>query len=66
MVLGIMLNLIRPQRARRNSTVKLVAQNSDTFENKKWTKKISRPKDPKKKCFGGKGNIIKMKNGTLH
>ena len=50
-----------PQRARRNSTVKLWRK-IVTKENKKWTKKYH-DKDPKKKCFGGKV-IIKMKNGS--
>ena len=49
-----------PQRARRNSTVKLWRK-IVTRENKKWTKKYHN-KDPKKKCFGGKV-IIKLKNG---
>ena len=50
-----------PQRARRNSTVKLWRK-IVTKENKKWTKKYH-DKNPKKKCFGGKV-IIKMKNGS--
>ena len=50
-----------PQRAGRNSTVKLWRK-IVTKETKKWTKKYH-DKDPKKKCFGGKV-IIKMKNGS--
>jgi 2-methylcitrate dehydratase len=51
-----------PQRARRESTVKLWRK-IVTRENKKWTRKYH-DKDPKKKCFGGKV-IIKMKNGKI-
>ena len=50
-----------PQRARRNSTVKLWKKIS-TREDKKWTKKYHDP-NPQKKSFGGKV-IITMKNGS--
>ena len=55
------VNSYSPQRARKESTVKLWRKIS-TREDKKWTKKYHDP-NPKNKCFGGRV-IIKMKNGS--